>query len=262
MADSVKISALPASTDAQMTDAGLIETAVADSSSSTGFTSKKSTLARLATYILNKFTGLSLAGSSQTVKSALDSLNSNKADLYSGTSLTSSNNLDNVKTAGNYRISNASSIPQNAPENSRGRMYVYDGMLSGDPNTLFQKYITYPSGVVYTRYYRSSTSAWTAWEKQPTRAEMDAATAATTVTQLRNTDLNTLTEPMRIYYAGGSHGCTNVPANAASFGLIVLQISSGYRAQICISSGLNVYIRRYASETWGSWFEFAKSAIS
>lgn len=222
---------------------------------------KKFSLANLANWFLNKFTGLSLAGSQQTVKSALDSLNSNLIVPPTAARISVNSDLNDYKTEGVFGVasdSDAATIA-NIPRNASGKLIV---LIRGvNRNYATQYYIT-TSGIYlcYIRNYNNGT--WTDWELQPRRVEMDAATAATTITQLRNTDLNTLTEPMRIYYAGGSHGCTNVPASAASFGLVVLQISSGYRAQICISSGLNVYIRRYASDSWGSWFEFAKSAIS
>lgn len=80
MADGIKISALTEATDAQTVDGNLLETAVVDSSSSTGFSSKKTTFSRFANYILNKFAGLSLAGESQTVKDAIDGIAEKKAD--------------------------------------------------------------------------------------------------------------------------------------------------------------------------------------
>lgn len=229
---------------------------------------KKFSLANIADWLLNKFNGLSLAGSQQTVKSALDSLNSNLMHADRGTiAITSGQNLNDFVTVGTYYCSSATVAASlvNCPLANSGFKLVVEAV--GYPDRFFVQTIYVHSAVnaemIYKRAQSSPTErTWYEWQMMPTRAEMDAATAATTVTQLRNTDLNTLTEPMRVYYAGGSHGCTNVPASAASFGLIVLQISSGYRAQICISSGLNVYIRRYASDTWGTWFEFAKSAIS
>lgn len=74
MADGIKISALTEATDAQTVDGNLLETAVVDSSSSTGFSSKKTPISRLAQYVLSKFTGLSLGGSARTVKTAIDAL--------------------------------------------------------------------------------------------------------------------------------------------------------------------------------------------
>lgn len=174
MADSVKISALPASTDAQMTDAGLIETAVADTSSSTGFTSKKSTLARLATYILNKFTGLSLAGSSQTVKSALDSLNSNLTNLSSGTI------LDYVKSQvaagvvdGHFiATQNVTDIP------ASGTAWFVHYTKNIGSNIAQLKAVQYnDSRVIYNTHIANastSTSYAREWTQEPTRAEMDA----------------------------------------------------------------------------------------
>ena len=58
---------------------------------------RKFTLANLAAWLLNKFTGLSLAGSNQTVKSALDSLNSNTVNTTFASSDTSKYTLNNVR---------------------------------------------------------------------------------------------------------------------------------------------------------------------
>lgn len=74
MADGIKISALTEATDAQTVDGNLLETAVVDSSSSTGFSSKKTPISRLAKYVLDKYTGLSLGGVTRTVKTAIDAL--------------------------------------------------------------------------------------------------------------------------------------------------------------------------------------------
>ena len=252
MSDGNRISILPEAPDSQITDPALINIAVVDATSSTGFTSKKSPLSKLAEYIKNK---LQIG---------------NKADLYNGTSLTNSNDLNTVKTVGNYRISNASSIPKNAPENSRGRMYVYDGMLSGDPNTLFQKYITYPSGVVYTRYYKSSASSWTAWEKQPTRAEMDALNS-----NLMHADRGTIAitsgQNLNDFVTVGTYYCSsatvaaslvNCPLANSGFKLVVEAVGYPDRffvQTIYVHSAVNaemIYKRAQSSPTERTWYEW------
>ena len=214
----------------------------------------------LARAIIEQYNGSTLAGSAQSVQAALNSLNSNLPNLTSGTIFDYvKSNISAGIQKGNFLATSAvSDIP------SSNSYWFISYVRNAGSNLVQVKATKYDDSRVRYNTVGNITSTTFArdWTQEPTRAEMDAALAATTITQLRNTDLNTLTEPMRIYYAGGSHGCTNVPASAGSFGLIVLQISSGYRAQICISSGLNVYIRRYDSNSWGSWFEFTKSAIS
>lgn len=68
----IKVSALTEATQNELTDSALTLASVVDANSSTGFSSRKSTLAKLATYILNTFSGLSLGGVTRTVKAAID----------------------------------------------------------------------------------------------------------------------------------------------------------------------------------------------
>ena len=72
--DRIKVSGMTEATDTQMTDDAIIQVAVTEQSASTGFLTRKSTLARLANYILNKHNLVNLAGLTQTVKSAFQSV--------------------------------------------------------------------------------------------------------------------------------------------------------------------------------------------
>lgn len=65
---------------------------------------RKFTLANLAAWLLNKFTGLSLAGSNQTVKAALDSLNSNLNGVKIVTSSIAANSSKTFTVESNSRI--------------------------------------------------------------------------------------------------------------------------------------------------------------
>lgn len=180
MADGVKISSLTEATDAQMTDAGLIETAVSDTGSSTGFSSKKASLSRLAGYILNKFSGLSLAGSTQTVKSAFDSLNGNLTNLSSGTI------LDYVKSQvaagvpeGHFvATQNVSDIPASGT----GWFVHYTKNIGS--NIVQLKAIQYnDSRVIYNTHignYQSSTAFAREWTQEPTASEIGSLSSLTT----------------------------------------------------------------------------------
>lgn len=180
MADGVKISSLAEATDAQMTDAGLIEAAVADTGSSTGFSSKKASLSRFAGYILNKFSGLSLAGSTQTVKSALDSLNSSLTNISSGTI------LDYVKSQvaagvpeGHFvATQNVSDIPA-----SNTGWFVYYTRNIGS-NIVQLKAIQYnDSRVIYNTHignYQSSTAFAREWTQEPTASDIGSLSSLTT----------------------------------------------------------------------------------
>lgn len=74
MANDIFISDLPA----QSGDTTLLTDVVAQDD---GTTTKKLSIAQIAKSIIENFTGSSLAGSSQSVKSAIDSLNSNRYTL-------------------------------------------------------------------------------------------------------------------------------------------------------------------------------------
>lgn len=72
-AASYKISELTEATQAELTNDGLLVASVVDGNSSTGFSTRKTLLSRLASYALNTFT-MALGGTTRTVKSAIDSI--------------------------------------------------------------------------------------------------------------------------------------------------------------------------------------------
>lgn len=135
---------------------------------------KKFSLANIADWLLNKFNGLSLAGSQQTVKSALDSLNSNITNLSSGTI------LDYVKSQiaagvveGHFiATQNVTDIPV-----SGTAWFVYYTKNIGS-NIVQLKAVQYnDSRVIYNTHIANastSTSYARDWTQEPTRAEMDA----------------------------------------------------------------------------------------
>lgn len=180
MADGVKISSLAEATDAQMTDAGLVETAVADTGSSTGFSSKKASFGRLAGYILNKFSGLSLAGASQTVKAAIDKVFTNSY-MDVGTTIESATNLNTITTVGKYsaRTTTVSSL-LNCPTATGFSMYVEVFTTSGKKQTIIDN-----NGATYTRINISNnTTSWTDWAKQPTASDLTASIAYVTTSSV------------------------------------------------------------------------------
>lgn len=84
----IKSSGLREATDAEMTANALITTAVVDQSASTGYTSKKTPFSKLANYILNKYSALSLGGAARTVKAAIDDIESRVSNTFSEFGLT------------------------------------------------------------------------------------------------------------------------------------------------------------------------------
>ena len=123
----------------------------------------KALVSAVAKKIVEDYTGSSLAGSSQSVKAALDGLNSNLATTYfakvSGNISTS--NIDSFTTAGIYSgYIEVIGILGLSTGNSYGLLLV-----SCPPNAQrIGQYILAPSaGVLAMRYYGGS--SWTAWKK-------------------------------------------------------------------------------------------------
>lgn len=95
---------------------------------------------------------------------------------------------------------------------------------------------------------------------------LDILQSFITPSRLSKVDLNTLTYDghNRIYYAGGSSGCTNVPSQDKNSGfvLIVLRCAEGWCTQILITHLNRMYHRTgplnptYAADgehEWRSW---------
>lgn len=139
MAD-IKISAMAEATQEELTDSGLLASSVVDETSTTGYTTRKTTLAKLAAYILNTFGSLSLAGVAQTVKAAIDALHTSvtsHTDLLGSTSISgigggtvtgaiSALNSDLAQSLVKRRLSSNVPIAINMASNVRG-MILFSG---------------------------------------------------------------------------------------------------------------------------------------
>ena len=89
---------------------------------------------------------------------------------------------------------------------------------------------------------------------------ISAAESATILTRERvpnGTDLNTLFVPEKRYYAGGSHGCSNVPDGVDAFALNIYQSAAGYITQELYSSnsGIGIFVRNISTsgEVFSDW---------
>ena len=134
----------------------------------------------LAKAIIEQYSASTLAGSAQSVKSALDGI---KADsvLTRGASetVTASTNVNDYVTPGTYFF-NSGTKAVNAPANSGYFRLVVTtpiGVLGGTNRVRYQEAVT-SDGRVFTRRLNSSDGgqAWVAqdWAETPTRAEIDA----------------------------------------------------------------------------------------
>lgn len=130
----------------------------------------------LGDYIIRNVQVNTIAGANQTLKSALDTLNSNTALLMrpdsSGT--LSSGNANNVTQTGNWLITNTSAV-ENIPSGLTGwwLLNVDRTYHDNNGNVLLQK--LYRMGDVDQGVYMRglSRTTWSNWVKMPTRAEVD-----------------------------------------------------------------------------------------
>lgn len=122
--------------------------------------SVKATAANLAKYIIETYNGSTVAGSAQSVKSALDSLNSKS--LRYVRSITSADDCNEL-TQGVYIYSN--SVPQNAPTGTQyATLIVIEGTF-GTSAYNFQLLSTSGRGLYYRRQQGQIGEAFSAWTK-------------------------------------------------------------------------------------------------
>lgn len=122
--------------------------------------SEKINYTLLAKAIIEQWTGSTLAGSSQSVKSAVDMLNNRSKlnQIYGTATIT---NADNAQLFTFYQaFTSASNVPE------QGILFTY-GENGNKFQVLFGQYAFY-----VRRYYQS----WSSWTKMPTRAELDQLT--------------------------------------------------------------------------------------
>lgn len=127
-------------------------------------TDNKASLKALTTVILGKamiegYTGSSLAGSNQSVKAAIDGLNSNIIPKHGWN--VAGGRCSDYTNVGFYYMGNASDAPK------VGAAVLVN---SGIPERLIQTYII-NDGSIYTRWYDGNT--FSQWIPQPTRTEVD-----------------------------------------------------------------------------------------
>lgn len=120
---------------------------------------KKFSLANLANWFLNKFTGLSLAGSQQTVKSALDSLNSNLTDFAGWRT---GGSFNNYRRTGLFMLNNATEAPTTSVTTYALIVVTSAPITSGtDSSTAKQIAFTVNGIGWWTRQYVGGN--WSAW---------------------------------------------------------------------------------------------------
>ena len=125
--------------------------------------SYKQLVSDVAKKIIEDYAGSSLAGSSQSVKSAVDALNSNTFALVNSslTSIPNGADLDSYTTAGNYYVVNATTAASlsNTPYTS-GLFRLIVSEITGPSRV---QIILTANTSDKIMYYRSSTNSGTSW---------------------------------------------------------------------------------------------------
>ena len=121
--------------------------------------SRRITVANLARAIVESYTGSRLAGSAQSVKSALDSLNSKIGTV---TTLTDSDDIDTLVSTGMYyhKTSRPSNIPVAA---DYGFLVVLGAQVDSQVTTL-QLYSSTGGRLYYRRKAGNASDSWAGWK--------------------------------------------------------------------------------------------------
>lgn len=151
-------------------------------------TDNKASLKALTTAILGKamiegYTGSSLAGSSQSVKSAIDTLNSNLP--YVGTGTIASAIASKVTAGVNHGFFLAKNDLADAPSVAFYKIeYI---RVAGTNNVYVKAYANHAADNTYEALfdYTNVTSLSGLWTKCPTRAEMDTLKVGTPINHMR-----------------------------------------------------------------------------
>ena len=123
--------------------------------------SRRVTVANLAKAIVESYTGSSLAGSSQSVKAAIDSLNSKMAHICRDTCR--NKNLNNMNTTNDYGIYwyngwGSADVGGTLPfTNATGILLVMDNGYGGKGQVMWNL----STGKVFRRTYENS--SWSSW---------------------------------------------------------------------------------------------------
>lgn len=202
---------------------------------------KISTMVKNVKYLYNLIgnTDISAIGNG-SVTGAISQLNTISYQ-YKGV-LTSSDDLNNVKTRGFYAITTK---PANAPT-TYGSLIV---TVSGE--TVYQTMIR--SDYIYTRAYTGSPIAWTNWVQQPTRGEVD--NLKTYAYQYRgglssSDDLNNVT-------TRGFYQITTQPTNSPVAWSSLMVSGGGETVYQTLFSSNFIYTRAYTGNpiAWTDWLK-------
>lgn len=223
---------LPASEFTEQTVANITEAGTSDFVAgytlSGGKANRKFSLSNIANYVLDKFK-LSLGGSRQTVKSAIDTLNSNAYLLTGGTKINAAFDFDSLTTPGNYYVDGSVAATHSPVTTNITGLIKVEHTVGHADEYLRQTYYPYrATGGYYTRIRNNS--VWGSWVLQPTREEIDALNSNT----LKSTDSNHTIET----------------GFESSFCLFKIISQNGNNTRLVFHDNGKVEIIRYADGAW------------
>ena len=211
--------------------------------------SYKTLVSDVAKAIIETYAGSTVAGSAQSVKSALDALNTNKYALIYGIEITANADLNTYTTPGSYYCKTNAAVAtlSNCPTSSAFTMKVEAGAGTSYPKQYLKPYDSTDEFV--------RTSPTGAWVKLPSRAELNTlngnygflGSAAAD-----NIDLHSLTGKYGIYLGANM---TNAPSNGWYL-VIVASKDAGTAVLTAINlvSG-DIFTQSCAGNTWSSWLK-------
>ena len=226
--------------------------------------------ATLARAIIEQWTGSSLGGSNQSLKTIIDEINGNYLPTKALAPVmltTNGTDLNNITTAGVYYCNNNTIAASflNCPTTYTFRLNVYTVGVkdSGTYAYVIQEIIPYNSTVIYRRRCATGATAnvWTYGDW----TVLSDPTAYRGVAIPANSDLNTYNTPGK-YVSGdtaNTNTLTNCPVTGNGFTMTVEVSSATYFKQIIIDNSMNIYLRRLTSGgTWGTWLKVTTTAVT
>ena len=222
----------------------------------------------LAKCIIEQYSGSSLGGTAQSVKNALDTIQTDHFDLKRGTLISKGTDLNSLTAVGTYYCPSSSNAESysNCPITNRGfKMVVMETCYTAPSYVVQTIYSVMSSGangytVEYTRTYGSS-SGWTPWVQALTRADFNMAFVShgtlpskTDLDTVRNVGVYLLTSQNTYTHAPSTYGMLEV-VNAIG----LATASSTVMQRITITG--KIYTRYNNGSSWYHWREFSGTEL-
>lgn len=223
----------------------------------------------LAKCIIEQYSGSSLGGTAQSVKNALDTIQTDHFDLTRGTLISNGTDLNSLTAVGTYYCPSSSSAESysNCPITNRGfKMVVMETSYTAPSYVIQTIYSGMGSGVngyvvEYTRTYGSSSSGWTPWIQALTRADFNTAFVSHG-TLPTGTDLDTVRD-VGVYLLASKNTYTHAPS---TYGMLEVVNAIGQATSIStimqrLTIKGKIYTRYNDGSSWYHWREFSGTEL-